>query len=643
MSANVDRHRKRRGTTKNTRLWSQIDAGDNKIVIAWSATKDHPGLSMYKIYMENLSKDLSCMKTLFVDNDQLNSTIWKQGILFNSDHQLGISCNSAVGLSPGSTSRPDIDSLEQYGAHSTWQMINTNANCMFESEFHHEVLHALGLRHEHNYPDRDEYLQFINERLDHNYRKVNATDWMETEYPFEMQSVMIYTDSSKFTKKNGQPVTLTSQRLTTTDALQIQELYCKGNPEFELKEHVMCSSRDELNFTRPVFVDRICDGIKDCHDGSDEDESMFECEKPLGCCARYNLWDRSTIIPSFSLTTMSQQFVLRRWPLTEYVYDIQSKESPSYRGFNAVSKRFELLQSEERLGHKRWNIGVPENPKNTYDLVKWYLKDLYLSRDEDCPPVGPQWSSVFKDKNVTLECAHQNRNVNYCSESSCDINARCINTLDSYKCVCNYGFTGDGKFCSKIIEIDECHSREHDCSENALCVDQQCGYACICNEGFIDRDSARPGRECESLVPSHGCCKEFSIFVSQMNVTEDALIGSCSIEQYSKFKYSPLRQSYKCEVEDSFLVKYPEYGILGAFKFTELTKLYFEYDGVDWSCVDRDENMNLIMKYRTGLEPLMDKDAYNNDLCFAGDFSTKIDGVDEFLYGKCMHRVGSTI
>ena len=77
---------------------------------------------------------------------------------------------------------------------------------MPQNTVHHEVLHALGLRHEHTYPDRDDYLQFKNVTYDHNFKKIDADDWMETEYPFEMQSVMIYLGSDTFTKKSGEPV-----------------------------------------------------------------------------------------------------------------------------------------------------------------------------------------------------------------------------------------------------------------------------------------------------------------------------------------------------------------------------------------------------------------------------------------------------
>ena len=35
--------------------------------------------------------------------------------------------------------------------------------------------------------------------------------------------------------------------------------------------------------------------------------------------------------------------------------------------------------------------------------------------------------------------------INECRFVICDSNARCINTLGSYLCACNGGFTGDGK------------------------------------------------------------------------------------------------------------------------------------------------------------------------------------------------------
>ena len=39
--------------------------------------------------------------------------------------------------------------------------------------------------------------------------------------------------------------------------------------------------------------------------------------------------------------------------------------------------------------------------------------------------------------------------IDECSANSrmCDLNAKCINTRGSYSCLCDAGFTGDGKNC----------------------------------------------------------------------------------------------------------------------------------------------------------------------------------------------------
>ena len=35
---------------------------------------------------------------------------------------------------------------------------------------------------------------------------------------------------------------------------------------------------------------------------------------------------------------------------------------------------------------------------------------------------------------------------------SCDVNSVCQNTVGSYKCSCNAGYTGDGKHCNGILD-----------------------------------------------------------------------------------------------------------------------------------------------------------------------------------------------
>ena len=65
------------------------------------------------------------------------------------------------------------------------------------------------------------------------YYKINASYWQDTGYPFELASVMTY--CSRCSANGDTPVATLHDgtefsdgpRLTTTDALQIQNKYCK--------------------------------------------------------------------------------------------------------------------------------------------------------------------------------------------------------------------------------------------------------------------------------------------------------------------------------------------------------------------------------------------------------------------------------
>ena len=42
-----------------------------------------------------------------------------------------------------------------------------------------------------------------------------------------------------------------------------------------LSEFQMCGAKDQLGHERPVLVDRICDNVKDCENGADEDGTIL--------------------------------------------------------------------------------------------------------------------------------------------------------------------------------------------------------------------------------------------------------------------------------------------------------------------------------------------------------------------------------
>ena len=67
-----------------------------------------------------------------------------------------------------------------------------------------------------------------------------------------------------------------------------------------------------------------------------------------------------------------------------------------------------------------------------------------------------------------------------CGKNSCDVNAKCKNTIESHICTCNNGFTGNGKKCK---DINECLNKP--CSTLVKCTNTYGSYTCgACPNGY---------------------------------------------------------------------------------------------------------------------------------------------------------------
>ena len=101
--------------------------------------------------------------------------------------------------------------------------------CTVEGTAHHEMMHALGFKHEHVRHDRDSYLdvdisylQTYKATVYHNYLRLDSWLWNDSGHPFELRSVMNYNGRSYMKTRDGHYWTSNRLRLTSTDALQIQ-------------------------------------------------------------------------------------------------------------------------------------------------------------------------------------------------------------------------------------------------------------------------------------------------------------------------------------------------------------------------------------------------------------------------------------
>ena len=191
--------------------------------------------------MDKMQNDIPCIKFIEVP-DLATAKTYTNGFIFH----YGNSCASMLGKTPGYT--PAGSGYYQPSWPEQWQGITLSKNCaMSEKVVQHEVLHGMGVQHEHERSDRDEYITY-NEAYAYDpkqYEKMPANRHNKSPIAgdLEIESVMTYDSYNgkgawdMVLKKTGQPFSGGS-RMTTSDALQMQWWYCNdllGNPDYKYK------------------------------------------------------------------------------------------------------------------------------------------------------------------------------------------------------------------------------------------------------------------------------------------------------------------------------------------------------------------------------------------------------------------------
>ena len=65
-------------------------------------------------------------------------------------------------------------------------------------------------------------------------------------------------------------------------------------------------------------------------------------------------------------------------------------------------------------------------------------------------------------------------------------NGKCENTLGSFRCLCDDGYSLPGRSNSTLCaDDDECQLGLHHCHPDAECANTEGSYECACAEGFV--------------------------------------------------------------------------------------------------------------------------------------------------------------
>ena len=68
----------------------------------------------------------------------------------------------------------------------------------------------------------------------------------------------------------------------------------------------------------------------------------------------------------------------------------------------------------------------------------------------------------------------------------CDVNANCTDTVGSFNCTCNDGYSGNGTVCEDVNECDDAALNQ--CHADSDCMNLDGGYNCTCHDGYVDND-----------------------------------------------------------------------------------------------------------------------------------------------------------
>ena len=141
----------------------------------------------------------------------------------------GVGCDSLIGKLKIQMPQPlNLNRLKKF-------------NCMNKATIAHELVHALGFDHEHNRPDRDDWVKIdlknVNDgESNRDFRKLDSTQFQDLDTPYDYESIMHYhsyahaiNNSTMTIRASKAPFEIKiNENLSDIDVKEIRKLYnCK--------------------------------------------------------------------------------------------------------------------------------------------------------------------------------------------------------------------------------------------------------------------------------------------------------------------------------------------------------------------------------------------------------------------------------
>uniref|UniRef100_A0A646QFY2 Metalloendopeptidase n=1 Tax=Hemiscolopendra marginata TaxID=943146 RepID=A0A646QFY2_9MYRI len=135
------------------------------------------------------------------------------------------------------------DCSSHVGKQGGRQLVSLGVGCRYKGTIMHELMHAIGFHHEHNRPDRDNYIiinwRNIEEGEGHNF-KILHTNEVDLYGDYDLNSIMHYGEEAFAKNKTIPTIKVKSakvrlsgpaekQKLSQGDIEKIRNMYCKGN------------------------------------------------------------------------------------------------------------------------------------------------------------------------------------------------------------------------------------------------------------------------------------------------------------------------------------------------------------------------------------------------------------------------------